>query len=128
MIGYGWTISYEDLQDKDIYGIIACFVIMVHMMIGGLTFIDHGDANKYHDFGGPQGAVLVALRLILWAGFVYGIVTTIQTAPRKSVEFLKRFALIGSLYIMAFPILWIISTFNWMYVRNRIITFGNFAI
>ena len=52
MIAYGWTISYEDLRDKDIFIIILAFVIMIHMMIAGLTFIDYGEAYKSHDFGG----------------------------------------------------------------------------
>jgi len=61
MMAYGWTISYDDLKDKDIYIIILCFVVMIHMMITGLTFIDYGEAYKYHDFGGVQGFILIFL-------------------------------------------------------------------
>ena len=74
MIAFGWTISYEDLRDKDIYIIVLCFVIMIHMMIAGLTFVDYGESYKYHDFGGLQGGILIMLRIFLWVGFVFGIV------------------------------------------------------
>lgn len=76
MIGFGWTISYEDLEDKDIYVIIGCFTLMIHMMIAGLTFIDYFEADKYHDFGGPQGAILIGLRIALFIGFMVGISMT----------------------------------------------------
>ena len=128
MMAYGWTISYDDLKDKDIYIIVLCFVVMIHMMITGLTFIDYGEAYKYHDFGGVQGFILILLRVLLWIGFVVGIVMTRKTAPKKTLDFLRGFLISGSLYILAFPAVWIASHFNWPYVRHRVITFGNFVI
>jgi cytochrome b561 len=88
MIAFGWTISYEDLRDKDIFVIILAFVIMIHMMIAGLTFIDYGESYKYHDFGGVQGFILILLRIFLWVGFCVGIVMTRKTAPKKTLDFL----------------------------------------
>ena len=127
MIGYGWTISYEELEDKDIYIILMCFVIMVNMMISGLTFIDHGDAYKYHDYGGPQGFVLMSLRVLIWAAFMYGALQTKKSCPKKSQPFLKSFIVSSTLYFLGFPVLWLFSSFTSPYIRNRMITFGNFT-
>jgi len=72
MIGYGWTISYKSVDEKDIYIIMMLFVLMVHMMITALTFVDDDEHHKYHDFSGVQGIIIVILRLILLSAFLYG--------------------------------------------------------
>ena len=52
MISHGWTISYADLEDTDVYVIIMCFAVMVNMFISALTFVDFGSHYKYHDYSG----------------------------------------------------------------------------
>ena len=52
MIAFGWMIVHEELEDVDIYLVIMCFVMMIHMIIAALTFVDFGEHYKYHDYGG----------------------------------------------------------------------------
>ena len=46
-------------------------VIMVHVMVSALTFIDVDATHKYHDFSGVQGWVLFLTKVLLWAYFAY---------------------------------------------------------
>ena len=73
LIAHGWTITYNGIQEKDIYLMIGVFCMVIHLMIAGLTFVDDGEHHKYHDYSGLQGGFLVFLRLLLLAGFYYGL-------------------------------------------------------
>ena len=128
LMAYGWTISYHGLQEKDIYLIVGIFSLVVHVMIAGLTFVDDGEHHKYHDFSGFQGAFLVFLRLLLLAGFFYGISETRKEIPRHTQGFLSALSVTGTLYMLGFPFLYAVSYVCEPYVRNRVVVFGLFAV
>lgn len=69
MIGYGWTIKYKTVDEKDIYIIILLFVLMIHLMIVALVYVDNDEYHKYHNFSGIQGFIIVLLRLVMLAAY-----------------------------------------------------------
>jgi hypothetical protein len=69
MIGYGWTIKFKTVDEKDIYVIILLFVLMIHLMIVALVYVDNDEYHKYHNFSGIQGFIIVVLRLIMLAAY-----------------------------------------------------------
>jgi len=51
----GWTLTYADIDVDDsleIYLPMFALVIMVHIVIAALTFIDVDESHKYHDYAG----------------------------------------------------------------------------
>lgn len=58
-ISFGWTVTYRNMQETDVYILSAVFVLMIHLLIAALTYVDDAESHKYHDFGGLQGVVLV---------------------------------------------------------------------
>lgn len=99
-IAYGWTVTYKNMQESDIYILSAIFVIMIHLLIAALTYIDDEEHHKYHDFGGVQGVILMVLRLIIFAAFVYGIKETGKKANNKQKDFLWNLTFSASFYIL----------------------------
>ena len=70
----GWTITYQDLdfdENMEIYVPVLALVVMIHVLVAALTFIDVDSQHKYHDFAGIQGWVLLVTKLLLWFYFVY---------------------------------------------------------
>ena len=52
---------------------MTCVVLLVHVVVVALTFIDIDASHKYHDFAGIQGWCLIVLKLIIFAYFSYCI-------------------------------------------------------
>lgn len=51
----GWTITYQEIdldENMEIYIPIMALVVMVHVLVSALTFIDMDSSHKYHDFAG----------------------------------------------------------------------------
>jgi hypothetical protein len=111
MIGYGWTITYKTVDEKDIFFILLLFVVMIHLMITALTFVDDDEYHKYHDFSGVQGFIIVALRLIIFLAYLYGFYTTHSEVSNKQKQYVKKFGIVSIIYILAYPLLWVLSGF-----------------
>jgi hypothetical protein len=81
-------------------------VVVVHIMIAALDFVDIDDAHKYHDFAGLQGYFLIGAKLFLLAYFFYSIRSTklTQKLSRRATEYLMLVFNIGTLYLSAIPI------------------------
>lgn len=70
----GWTILYLDLEidsNLEIFIPTMAIVVMIHVIVSALTFIDIDATHKYHDFSGVQGWVLFATKVALWTYFAY---------------------------------------------------------
>lgn len=51
----GWTVTYQEIdfdENMEIYVPIMALVVMVHVLVSALTFIDVDSQHKYHDFAG----------------------------------------------------------------------------
>mmetsp|Transcript_10908 Transcript_10908/g.12366 ORF Transcript_10908/g.12366 Transcript_10908/m.12366 type:complete len:415 (+) Transcript_10908:101-1345(+) len=126
-ISFGWTVTYKNMQETDIYILSAIFVIMIHLLIAALTYVDDDEHHKFHDFGGVQGAILMLIRLIIFGVFIYGVRDTGKSANIKQKAFLWSLTVAASIYILSFPLLWIISMNLHRYIINRFITFGTYS-
>lgn len=70
----GWTLTYQDIDlddNMEIYIPVMALVVMVHVLLAALTFIDIDSQTKYHDFAGLQGWFLLATKILLWIYFCY---------------------------------------------------------
>lgn len=128
------------MDEKDIYLILFLFVLMIHLMITALTFVDDDEYHKYHDFSGIQGIIIVILRLLLFTAYSYGFYSTLNESTKKKhmIEAKSGFSMwnspfikgrvIEGIYILAYPLLWVLSVFVTPYARRRFITFTDFAV
>jgi len=57
-----------------------------------------------------------------------GVVTHISQVTDQAQSFLKAMSVAGTLYMLAFPVLWFISSIVPAYMRNRVIVFGNLIV
>lgn len=55
MMAYGWTITFNDLDidnNLDIYLPVGSVVIVIHLVLAAMTYVDFDAHHKYHDFAG----------------------------------------------------------------------------
>lgn len=48
-------------------------IVAIHLVLAAMTYIDFDASHKYHDFAGVQGWVLILLKIILLALYLYSI-------------------------------------------------------
>lgn len=76
LLAFGWTINKNSvgMEELDIILPVGCFVVVMHVLIGSLIFIDNEEHHKFHDYSGVQGLLLCAFRLLMFLGFIFGII------------------------------------------------------
>jgi hypothetical protein len=100
-----------DLDDNlELFIPSMALVVMVHVMVAALTFVDIDETHKYHDFSGVQGWVLLVTKLALWAFFAYQHQRTKAKIEERSRPYFQFLFYTSSAYLMAIP-LSILSTF-----------------
>lgn len=54
LLAFGWTIHKNSvgMEELDLIIPIGCFVFLMHVIVGGLIFIDNDEHHKYHDYQG----------------------------------------------------------------------------
>lgn len=102
----GWTVLYNevDIDDRlEIFIPICALVVMVHVMVSALTFVDIDATHKYHDYAGIQGFVLFACKLILFAAFTWQFLTHKDTVQKKQRSYYNKLYFVGSGFMLAIP-------------------------
>ena len=55
MIAYGWTINFKNIDvdsNIDIYLPLGILVVVSHLILAALSYVDIDAYHKYHDFAG----------------------------------------------------------------------------
>jgi len=124
LISWGWTITYREFGDIEMFIPLVLMLLVVHLVVAGLTELTSDAYHKYHDYQGIQGILLVFSRLGMFAYFLYGMQDTYQKSRPKAKMFLKPFSIYAGAYLLSFPILVLISQICAHYVRHKVMVIG----
>ena len=125
MIAYGWTITFHDLDidgNLDIYLPIGSIVIVIHLVLAAMTYIDFDAQHKYHDYAGIQGFVLIGFKFGIFAYYLYLFLQTKDSIPNRAQSFYRQFVLLGGIYMLAVPFTIFASYFFEPYNRQYLFT------
>ena len=128
LIACGWTLIYLVFTEMEIYMTISTFILLYHGIIAGLTQVTANSYWKFDDYDGIQGLLLAVGRLLLFLYFIYCLRDTKKTHHLNIRNFLTLFGTFSGLYILAFPILWVVSRVLPFTIRHKIMVFGNLGI
>lgn len=106
---------------------IAAAVAFLHMVLVGYSKLLGDHADKHHDNGGVPGLGLVAVRVLLCSCFVARIKTLRQQHMRLE-GFLPSFQLAGSMYFLAYPIIYVFAKVFAHYMQHPIMHLGLVAM
>jgi len=128
MFAMGWAVTNRQMiETKKLVSIISAG-LFIHLLLAGLTNPLNDMYNKFHEFEGIQGFLLISLRLGIFAFSLYSLNETKKVCTRRQHSFISWFGYIGSLYQLAFPFMIILGMIFVPYLRYRIVKFGNLFV
>ena len=107
MIASGWTINFKELDidnSLDIFLPVGAVVIVVHLTIAAMTYVDVDAYHKYHDYAGIQGWVLIFFKLGLFVYYYYCYRQSREKIPNRAKRFYKAFVSFGGIYMLSVPL------------------------
>jgi len=129
LIAYGWTIRFMEFEDMDIMIPIAILLGILHIMIVGIGRITDNEHYRYHDYENWAGIVVIVLRLMFYAYWIYLFKGSYETAHGEEKVFYARFGVLSTVYFLVFPVLVIIASFAIPpYYRHKVIVIGTLLI
>ena len=130
----GWGIIYRSLVDYDnLYPtMIIIFIIQSICMV--LFHYNEDSMEKFHDFDGYVGYLIIlskAFLLILMIYLLNQIIHKINnsySSNQKLKDFYFNVAIIGSIYTMSFPFLFVLVCYIDYFNRHKVIVVGDILI
>jgi hypothetical protein len=107
---------------------IALLSLVIHTTLVSFGKTQDESACKYHENEGAIGWVLLSVRLFLFVWFHFATQASQKEGGLRLRDFLKRFQLIGSIYFLAYPVLFLIVQLFAAYLRHPILQLGLLAM
>jgi len=128
LVGLGYTLLQSKMGQLEVMVPFVLLVSVLHALAVGLGKIQDDDAStKFHANEGVVGWILVFVRLAFYAWFLWAVNNTWQAAGPKLRFFLRKFQLGGSLYLLGYPVVYVITSLFAPYLRHRVLTAGMYA-
>jgi len=122
-IGMGYTLLQSRIGDLEMIVPLVCIITMVHVVL--VSFAKMTDtSSKFHEFEGGTGWVLLFMRLVLYAWFVWAVKQTAKEGGMRMQQFLQKFLIAGSMYFLGYPVLFLLIKPFAPYLQHKIITGG----
>jgi hypothetical protein len=103
---------------------IAAGVLVLHAALVGLGKLQDGASHKHHENDGLIGWAILAIRLALYVWFLKGVRALRQRGGFRLDAFLQQFRFAGSLYFLAYPVIFVIAQVFAPYLRHPIMQGG----
>jgi len=123
IIGTGYTLQSEGLQ-LDWVIPVGGLIIIIHVCVIALSRQLDGAADKFHSHDGFAGLIILGLRMLLYAWFLWAVRQTKRKSSPRLKAFLEQFRMAGSLYFLSYPMLYLIASLFAPYLRPAILTVG----
>ena len=129
LIALGYTLLHSTIGNLDIVIPIVFIVGIVHLLLVGFGKIKDDASYKFSENEGIVGWLLVGLRVVLLAWFLWATHETKKGAGMQLLHFLRKFEFAGALYFLAFPATMLLTGFFFPpYSRHRAVVVGLFAM
>ena len=129
LIGLGYTLLHSTIGNLDIVIPIVFIVGIMHLLLVGFGKIKDDASYKFSENEGVVGWMLVGLRLVLLAWFLWATNATKKVAGMQMQHFLRKFEIAGALYFLAFPATIVVAGFLFpQYARHRAVVIGLFTM
>lgn len=123
-IGMGYTLLKSRMEELGSIVPLVLVIAIVHVLLVSFAKMKDDASFKFHDHEGATGWVLLCIRLGLYAWFVGAVKKTADEAGMRLQLFLSKFLIAGSMYFLAFPVLFVVVQIFAPYLQHKIITGG----
>jgi hypothetical protein len=129
LIALGYTLLHSKLGNLDVVIPIVFIVGVLHVLLVGFGKIKDDASFKFYENEGVIGWILLVLRIILLAWFVWAVKETSRESPGiKLGNFLAKFLAAGVAYFLSYPVTFIITALFPAYMRYKVMMIGNFIM
>merc|ERR1719188_2539647 len=109
LIALGYTLLQSRIGELDLM-IPMCFMVgVIHIMLVGFGKIKDDASYKYHENEGVVGWILMTMRLLLYAWFLWAVQSSAAEGGARLRSFLAQFRAAGTIYFLAYPLLFMIT-------------------
>jgi len=124
LIGLGYTLLQSKIGELDLM-IPMCFMVaVIHIMLVGFGKIQDDASYKYHENEGAVGWVLLVMRLLLYIWFLWAVQSTASEGGMRLQQFCRQFRVAGSVYFLAYPMIFIVVKQFAPYLQHGIMSSG----
>mmetsp|Transcript_90346 Transcript_90346/g.252510 ORF Transcript_90346/g.252510 Transcript_90346/m.252510 type:complete len:429 (-) Transcript_90346:115-1401(-) len=124
LIAQGYTL---DPSREEVWGRakpVAAVVAMLHALLVGHAQLQGEHSDKHHENEGVVGWALLFSRLLLYVWFLAGARALWRSGGPRLQPFLSRFVLAGSMYFLAFPVLFVVVQLFAEYLQHPLLEIG----
>mmetsp|Transcript_8964 Transcript_8964/g.16147 ORF Transcript_8964/g.16147 Transcript_8964/m.16147 type:complete len:437 (+) Transcript_8964:48-1358(+) len=122
LIGLGYTLVQSKIGELDLM-IPMCFMIaVIHIMLVGVGKVKDDASYKYHENEGVVGWLLLVLRLLLLAWFLYAVRSTSREGGMRVSMFMQKFGAAGTIYFLTYPGIFLIGRQFAPYLQHGIMS------
>jgi len=107
---------------------IALLSLVIHAALVSFGKLQDESACKYHENEGAVGWVLMSVRLLLLSWFVLASQESQKEGGLRLHGFLQRFRLAGTVYFLAYPLLFVVVQAFAPYLQHPIMQIGLFSM
>jgi hypothetical protein len=122
-IALGYTLLPFKMTVEWVLG-LGLTNLLVHIILVALGRTNDSAANKFHHHEGLCGMIMLAIRVLLYAGFLWAVSVTEKSAGSRISNFICKFRIAGTMYFLGYPFLFLVSRPFAPYLRPLILTFG----
>lgn len=123
-IGNGYTLSRAAIGSRDSAVLMCIFTGVAHVFLVFLSKSGADDANRHTDHDGISGWTFFLLRCGLYAWFMWTAGCTGKSSGMKLKSFLNMFKIVASMYLLAYPAMFLITRLFAPYLREPVIESG----
>jgi hypothetical protein len=127
VIAQGYTLLHSTIDNLDVMKPVAALVMLTHTLLVGFDKMQDS-SNKNFEGEGVVGWILLVIRLLLFAWFARSLASTRAAGGLRLQTFLKRFEIVGSIYFLAYPVIFIVVQAFAPYLRQPIMQMGVVAM
>lgn len=128
LIALGYTLLQSRIGDLDLM-IPLCFIVGVfHVLLVTFAKIRDDASYNFHEHEGIIGWILLVMRLLLYAWFLWGVQSSAKDGGRALKHFLSNYRTAGSVYFLSHPTIFLITKFFPQHMQYSILTIGLMAM
>jgi hypothetical protein len=129
LIGLGYTLLHSKLGNLDVVIPVVFIVGVLHVLLVGFGKIKDDASYKFYENEGVVGWVLLVLRGLLLAWFIWAVKETRKESTGiKMVQFLHSFLIAGIIYFLSYPLVFVITALFVPYMRYKVMHIGSFIM
>eukprot|EP00933_Yihiella_yeosuensis_P064501 TRINITY_DN67890_c0_g1_i1.p1 TRINITY_DN67890_c0_g1~~TRINITY_DN67890_c0_g1_i1.p1 ORF type:complete len:218 (-),score=22.74 TRINITY_DN67890_c0_g1_i1:315-968(-) len=124
LIALGYTLLQSRIGELDLM-IPMCFMTgVIHIMLVGFGKIKDDASYKFHENEGVIGWILLSMRCMLWAWFLWAVQSSAREGGFKLRNFLSQYRIAGSVYFLAYPTIFLVTKLFAPYLQHGVMSIG----